>query len=233
MSTEPNKELRNFPEFIEFLQRRRAYTPSREISYAADLNGNRPEEITAGLNGSTVLEASETRATPYDLLQAGIEQINQNLASELLSKIGAYTPDFFEKLVVDLLLAMGYGGSREDAGEKIGKSGDGGIDGIIREDRLGLDIIYIQAKRWKNNVGRPEVQQFVGALQGQRARKGVFITTSDFTREAREYTLGSDTKIVLINGDELAHFMIEHNVGVSLVTTYDVKRLDSYYFSED
>ena len=127
---------------------------------------------------------------------------------------------------------MGYGGSRRDAGERIGKSGDGGIDGIIKEDRLGLDTIYIQAKRWQGSVGRPEIQKFVGALQGQRAKKGVFITSSTFTADAIEYGSRIDTKVVLIDGEQLANLMIDFDVGVSVVGSYIVKRIDSDYFEE-
>lgn len=122
------------------------------------------------------------------------------------------SPAFFERLVIELLVKMGYGGSIKDAGKAIGKSGDGGIDGIIKEDRLGLDIIYVQAKRWDYCVGSPEIQKFVGALAGQGAKKGVFITTSYFSKDAIKYTPKNDTKIVLIDGEELAQFMIEHNL---------------------
>ena len=135
-------------------------------------------------------------------------------------------------MVVELLVEMGYGGSRRDAARAVGKSGDGGIDGIIDEDRLGLDVIYIQAKKWSpdNPVGRPDIQKFVGALQGRRARKGIFITTSRFTTGARDYARQIETKVVLIDGERLADLMIDHNVGVSPLTTYDVKRIDSDYF---
>ena len=154
---------------------------------------------------------------------------------ELLQTIKSCSPAFFERLVIDLLLKMGYGGTRRDAGAAIGKSGDGGIDGIIKEDRLGLDIVYIQAKRWDNNntVGRPEIQKFAGALQGQRARKGIFITTSDFTSSAREYTSIIDSKIVLIDGDTLAQLMIDFNIGVTSIASYELKRVDSDYFTEE
>ena len=128
---------------------------------------------------------------------------------------------------------MGYGGTRRDAGEAVGRSGDGGIDGIIKEDRLGLEIIYIQAKRWENTVGRPEIQKFVGALQGQRARKGVFITTSDFTKEAVNYVSQVETKVILIDGEQLAQLMIDHHLGVSTVSSYEIKKPDSDYFAED
>jgi restriction system protein len=142
-------------------------------------------------------------------------------------------PRVFEQLVVDVLVKMGYGGSREDAGQAVGGTGDGGIDGIIKEDRLGLDTIYVQAKRWEGPVGRPDIQKFAGALQGHRARKGVFITTSNFTRDAEDYVSRIDSKIVLIDGASLAKLMIEHDVGVNAVETFRIKRLNSDYFSEE
>jgi len=132
-----------------------------------------------------------------------------------------------------LIVRMGYGGSLRDAGQAIGRSGDEGIDGIIKEDRLGLDVIYMQAKRWENTVGRPEIQKFAGALQGQRAKKGIFITTSDFSKEALEYAAKIDNKIILIDGEQLAQLMIDYNIGVTPVTTYEIKRIDSDYFVED
>lgn len=178
-------------------------------------------------------EVAETR-TPEESLESEYQKIRNNLASQLLERIKQASPAFFEKLVVELLVKMGYGGSRSDAGKAVGKSGDGGIDGIIKEDRLGLDVIYIQAKRWDGNtVGRRDVQQFAGALQGQRASKGIFLTTSKFTNEAHEYVSKIGSKIVLIDGEQLAQLMIDHNVGVSLSTTYEIKRIDSDYFTED
>ena len=155
------------------------------------------------------------------------------LASDLLERVKACSPAFFERLVVELLVKMGYGGSLTDAGKAIGKSGDHGIDGIIKEDRLGLDVIYLQAKKWENTIGRPDIQQFAGALQGQRARKGVFITTSTFSSEARQYATAIDTRIVLIDGTELARLMIAHGVGVTPLAVYELKRVDSDYFSEE
>jgi restriction system protein len=152
------------------------------------------------------------------------------LADEILSRIAQMPPAFFEKLVVDLLVAMGYGGSQRDAGRAVGPGADEGIDGVIKEDRLGLETIYIQAKRWQATVGRPEIQRFAGALQGQRARKGIFITTSDFTREAETYAASIQNTIVLVNGAQLAELMIDHGIGVTLVNTYEIKRLDSDYF---
>jgi restriction system protein len=143
------------------------------------------------------------------------------------------SPTFFERLVVEVIVKMGYGGTRQDAGKAVGKSGDGGIDGIIKEDKLGLDAIYIQAKRWDNTVGRPEIQKFVGALTGQRAKKGLFITTSEFSADAEDYVSRIDAKVVLIDGEILAQLMIDHNVGVSTVNTYELKKVDSDYFAEE
>ena len=141
-------------------------------------------------------------------------------------------PDFLERVVVDLVVRMGYGGSRKDAGEALGRSGDEGIDGIIKEDPLGLDIIYLQAKRWEGTVGRPEIQKFAGALQGQRARKGIFITTSSFSSEALNYVSMIESKIILIDGTRLAKLMFDHGIGVSSASTYEVKRIDSDYFTD-
>ncbi len=143
------------------------------------------------------------------------------------------SPEFFERLVVGLLVSMGYGGSLRDAGRAIGRSGDGGIDGVINEDQLGLDVIYVQAKRWQNTVGRPEIQSFAGSLDGVKAKKGIFITTSGFSREAEDYTSRIDKRIVLIDGERLARLMYDHGVGVTLVETFLVKRLDLDYFIEE
>lgn len=170
---------------------------------------------------------------PTERLEEAYRDSRASLAAELLDQVSRVSPRFFEQLVLDLLLAMGYGGSIEDAASAVGRAGDGGIDGIIKEDKLGLDVVYVQAKRWQQNVGRPEVQAFVGALAGKKARKGVFITTSDFTREAREYVLGLEPKIVLIDGRQLAELMIDHDVGVTTVQTYRLKRVDLDYFESD
>jgi restriction system protein len=203
--------LEQFPEFQEF---------------RATANKNKDE-----VKSSVSIATSEQ--TPEEALEFAHQSIRQSLAQELLSRILSCSPRFFEDLVVELLVAMGYGGSRRDAGERVGQSGDGGIDGIIKEDRLGLDTIYIQAKRWQGNVGRPEIQKFVGALQGQRARKGVFITTSAFTADAIDYASRIDTKVVLIDGQHLANLMMDFDVGVSVAATYAVKRIDSDYFEEE
>lgn len=172
-------------------------------------------------------------ATPEEALEDAYATLRANLESELLQRVSTASPAFFERLVVDLLVRMGYGGSFRDAGQAVGKSGDGGIDGIIKEDRLGLDVIYLQAKRWEAVVGRPEVQKFAGALQGHRARKGVFITTSGFSKEAREFAERIESKIVLIDGEQLAGLMADNGVGVSLVSAYELKRVDSDYFTEE
>jgi len=201
--------LEQFPEFIEF----------REAS--------RPENGTAAAT-----ELPQSKTTPEEAIELAHQGLRVQLAAELLARILSCSPTFFEQLVVELLVKMGYGGSRRDAGERIGQSGDGGIDGIIKEDRLGLDTIFIQAKRWQGSVGRPEIQKFVGALQGQRAKKGVFITTSNYTAEASDYATRIDTKVVLIDGRQLAGLMIDFDVGVAAAATYFVKRIDSDYFEE-
>lgn len=170
--------------------------------------------------------------TPEEALESAYVRLRESLAADLLQQMKTASPNLFEKLVVELLVKMGYGGSRQDAGHAIGKSGDEGIDGIINEDRLGLDTIYVQAKRWDATVGRPEVQKFAGALQGQRAKKGVMLTTSSFSSEAREYVSRIDNKIVLIDGNRLAELMIDNDLGVSPVATYQMKRIDTDYFTE-
>ena len=181
-------------------------------------------------NGSADDEAVQT---PQESLEASYQRLRRELAAELLERIRGCPPQFFEKLVVDLLVSMGYGGSRRDAGQAIGRSGDGGIDGIIKEDKLGLDVIYIQAKRWDANIGRPVVQGFAGSLMGQRAGRGVFITTSRFTQDATEFVKHIDKTIVLMDGEQLAQLMIDHGVGVAEVATYSVKKIDSDYFGDD
>jgi restriction system protein len=201
--------LQQFPEFQAFKQRKRHKDPDREIQWDSDIIFD---------------------DTPEDILASAYRVLSESLEQELLEAVKQATPKFFEHLVVDLLVKMGYGGNRTDAGQALGKTGDGGIDGIINEDRLGLDVIYIQAKRWEGTVGRPDIQRFAGALQGQRAKKGVFITTSNFSREAKEYAALIETRIILIDGTRLAELMVEHNIGVSIVEAYEVKKLDSDYF---
>lgn len=208
------KFLRQFPEFQEFTR-----------------VNKQNETITLESNLST----SDQEQNPEELLENSYQEIRQALATDLLSILRKLSPDAFEKLVVELLVKMGYGGSIRDAGKAVGKSGDQGIDGIIKEDRLGLDIIYIQAKRWADNnaVGRPEIQKFVGALAGQGAKKGIFITTSYFTQEALEYAPRNEIKIVLIDGEELSQLMIDYNLGVSTQKIYEIKRIDHDYFGDE
>ena len=172
-------------------------------------------------------------STPREIMDAGYQEMRRDLSQELLNRIKSSPPRFFEQLVVDLLVAMGYGGSRIDAGEAVGQSGDGGVDGIIKEDRLGLDAIYLQAKRWENTVGRPVVQAFAGSLDGYRARKGVLITTSQFSPEAKDYVSRIEKKIVLIDGEELAKLMMDYGIGVATDAVYEIKRLDTDYFEEE
>lgn len=178
-------------------------------------------------------EAEANNKTPEEALENAYQKIRDDLAADLRKRLKTCSPAFFERLVVEVIVKMGYGGTRLDAGKAIGKSGDGGIDGIIKEDKLGLDAIYIQAKRWDNTIGRPEIQKFVGALTGQRAKKGLFITTSEFSAESEDYVSRIDAKVVLIDGETLAQLMIDHGVGVSTVNTYELKKVDSDYFSEE
>lgn len=171
-----------------------------------------------------------TDLTPEEILENSSQELRNELSHDLLERVKSCSPEFFERLVIDLLVAMGYGGSKSEAGQRVGKSGDGGIDGIIKEDKLGLDVVNIQAKRWQNPVGRPDIQAFVGSLAGNRAKKGVFITTSKFTDGAIDYVSRIEQKIVLIDGEELAQLMIDHDIGVSEESRYIVKKIDLDYF---
>ena len=171
--------------------------------------------------------------TPEEAMEDSYQTIREGLGSDLLQRLKTGSPAFFERLVVELLVKMGYGGSRIDAGKAIGRSGDEGVDGIINEDRLGLDTIYIQAKRWEGTVSRPEIQKFAGALQGFRAKNGIFITTSAFSREAADYAAKIDSKIVLIDGERLWSLMLDNGIGVTTVATYAIQRVDNDYFSEE
>jgi restriction system protein len=171
--------------------------------------------------------------TPAEAIDSAIQSVRSAVAAELLDRIKAAPPEFFEKLVVDLLLAMGYGGSRRDAGEAVGRSGDGGIDGVIKEDRLGLDAVYIQAKRWEAPVGRPVVQMFAGSLDGQKATKGVLITTSAFTAEARAYVQSIGKRIVLVDGNHLAELLMDNEIGVVTEATYRLVRVDVGFFEPE
>ena len=196
-------------------------------------NGTTKEVEKTSVESSAKSVVDEEDRTPEEILEASWKAIRENLETEVLDQIKQVSPAFFERLVVDVLVAMGYGGERLGAARAVGQSGDGGIDGIIDEDPLGLDVIYLQAKRWEGVVGRPEIQKFAGALQGRRAKKGVFITTSSFTRDASEYATLIDNRIVLIDGRRLARLMIDHDVGVSAVEQYMIKRLDTDYFVEE
>ncbi len=204
--------LSRFPEFIEF---------------------QRPARPAAAEENGTNESAAETDS-PDDLMATGYLNRRRQIEQDVLAKVKSCSPEFFERLVVKLVTAIGYGGSLADAGKAIGKSGDGGIDGVIKEDKLGLEQIYIQAKRWDSaSVGRPEIQKFVGALHGKRARKGIFLTTSSFTKDAEEYAAGLDFKVILIDGLQLAELMFDYGVGVSTESTYVVKHIDSDFFEDE
>ncbi len=196
-----------------------------------------PEFQESRTGGRGQIETSSDRAldgvTPAEAIEAAIATIRQAVGAELLERIKAAPPDFFERLVIDLLLQMGYGGSRRDAGAAVGRSGDGGIDGVIKEDRLGLDAVYIQAKRWEGSVGRPVVQMFAGSLDGQKATKGVLITTSSFTADAREFSRTIGKRIVLIDGAQLAELLIDNEVGVVTEATYRLVRVDPGFFGPE
>jgi restriction system protein len=206
------KYLKTLPEFKEW---QKTYNNSKKIGSSTEIE----EEI-------------ETEKTPEELLDYSVQKIRNELSEELLDKIKTCSPRFFEQLVVDLLIKIGYGGSRKEAGSIVGKSGDGGIDGIIKEDKLGLDTIYIQAKRWENTVPIGQIRDFAGSLLQQKAKKGIFLTTSDFPNTAYEFVKSIEHKIVLINGKELANYLIEYNVGIQPKKFYEIKKLDLDYFEE-
>lgn len=205
--------LKQYPEIIEFLK------------------GNRDEKGSLSQNPSS--DEKLLNETPQELIARGYQSIRNTLEKDLIERLKAVSPKFFEEIVVELLVKMGYGGSIAEAGNATKYTNDEGIDGIIKEDKLGLDVIYIQAKRWEGTVSRPEIQKFVGALAGQRAKKGVFITTSNFSKEAISYAGQMDTKIVLIDGEQLAQYMIDYNLGVSVQNNYEIKKIDSDYFDEE
>lgn len=191
-------------------------------------------ETKGPANGTAAAEATSANAeTPEEHLDSSYQALRKELGLTLLQQVMKCTPAFFEQLVVDLLVSMGYGGSRADAGKAVGQSGDEGIDGIIKEDRLGLDIVYLQAKRWQNPVGRPQVQSFVGSLVGKGATKGVMLTTSRFTEDAQNFVKHLQQKVVLIDGEELATLMMDFDVGVATAATYAVKKIDLDYFGEE
>ncbi|MGH9159909.1 MAG: restriction endonuclease [Vicinamibacteraceae bacterium] len=203
--------LMRYPSFVEFAQAKAPKAPAA---------------------GSQV-EPEAAEATPRERIDAAVKELSQELADDLLAKVKASSPQFFERLVIDLLRAMGYGGSYAEAAALLGRSGDAGLDGVIRQDRLGLEAVYVQAKRWENTVGRPTVQAFAGSLEGARARKGVLLTTATFSPEAQAYVKGIEKRIVLIDGPELVSLMVEHNIGVSVEARIEMKRLDHDYFENE
>lgn len=207
------KVLAQFEEFHEF----RGRSPTATV---------KPSTSEGGAEGG----ADET---PEEQIEHAHRLMRSALAAEVLDRVKEQSPGFFEQLVLDVLQAMGYGGSQEDAITRLGQSGDEGVDGVIREDELGLDLIYVQAKLWGNSVGRPEIQKFFGALHGKRAGKGVFITTSSFTREAVSFANNVTPRVILVDGKELARFMINYGVGVATDRTYEIKRIDLDYFAGD
>ena len=213
-------DLEQFAEFVDFQTRRRPTSGSGQ-------------QVQADPATSAPVSVPE-KVTPEEAMASAYAALNSALAQDLLERVKAMPPVFFEQLIVKLMLRLGYGGTADDAGQTLGKSGDGGVDGVINQDKLGLEKIYLQAKRWTDGtVGRPEIQRFIGALSGQGASKGVFITTSTFSQEAKEFArFVPNFKISLVDGVELARLMIEHNLGVSLVERYEVKRVDSDFFAE-
>ena len=203
-----NKLLTHYEEFKEFKKKKRKVEEETEVIEFQD-------------------------KTPEEAFETAYENLRTELLSDILEHLKISDPTLFEKIVIEVLVKMGYGGSLRDAGKAIGKSGDEGIDGIIKEDRLGLDIIYVQAKRWEATVGRPEIQKFAGALQGQRAKKGIFISTSNFSKDAIDFASKIESKIILIDGDQLAEYMIDFNVGVTTTSKYELKKIDLDYFVDE
>jgi restriction system protein len=212
--------LNQFPSFVAF----RASGSAR--------SADDPTEAGSPTEAATSAKEPPLAQTPEEAISEAAQTLRGQLAAELLERVSRGSPAFFERLVVDLLQAMGYGGASSASGQVTGRSGDGGIDGIITEDRLGLDAVYLQAKRWQANVGRPTVQEFAGAMQGHKADKGVIITTSEFTPEARDYVRTISTRIVLIGGKQLVNLMIDHGVGVRTVETYVIRKVDADYFED-
>lgn len=224
ITTEGRKVLNDPPDMVDIAYLRR-YSGIQEFLAKSTADG--------GSSGGQQAAATTSEVSPIEAMETAAETIRAELADEILEQIKALSPAFFERLVVELLVKMGYGGSIRDAGRAIGKSGDGGIDGIIKEDRLGLDTIYVQAKRYDSqSIGRPAVQTFAGALQGVRARKGVFLATSTFTEDAQDFASSIDARIILIDGQQLARYMIDHNVGVTVTHAFEIKRIDADFFDE-
>jgi restriction system protein len=215
-ATLDRESLKVYPSFVLFLSKHVSGAPTE----GGAITGDR-------------LPSEPLTETPEESIESAFGVLRSALADELIERLKAGSPEFFERTVVRLLVAMGYGGSLADAGHVMGKPGDGGIDGLIKEDKLGLDAVYIQAKRWEGTVGRPAVQGFAGSMEGVRARKGVFITTSSFSKDAYDYVERIERKIVLIDGEQLAELMIDHDVGVTTARTYTVKKADLDFFAED
>ena len=205
------------------------------LSQFEELRAFRATSPTTGSKPTTDVESEPSGAehTPEEQIDVAYRLLRSALAAEVLERVMEQSPAFFEQLVLDVLRAMGYGGTHEDAASRLGQSGDEGIDGVIREDELGLDLIYVQAKRWQNPVGRPDIQKFFGALHGKRASKGVFITTSSFTAEASAFAESVTPRVILVDGKELARLMIEYGVGVTSSRRYEIKRIDLDYFASD
>lgn len=227
MTNRGKEILHDNPPFINV-----KYLTSKFNDYKNLITGYRKKENNKNISIENETDDIDSDQTPEEQIELEYQKIRASLQVEILNKLKSVHPTFFEKIVVELLVKMGYGGSIHDAGKAIGKSGDEGIDGIIKEDKLGLDVIYVQAKRWEGVVGRPELHKFVGALAGQGAKKGIFITTSDFTKEAASYTPKNETKIVLIDGEKLSQYMIDYNLGVSIENSFEIKKIDSDYFEE-
>ncbi len=219
LSTNPEnlsvEYLTRFPEFVDFRGRIKSSKKNERV-------------IEPKSNQDSV-----AKQMPEELIEAGYDEILETLKQNLLQQVMSCSPRFFENMVVELLVKMGYGGSLQDAGQAVGKSGNGGIDGIIKEDKLGLDLIYIQAKRWESNVPIKEIRDFIGSLVGKRATKGIFITTADFPKEAHNFVQSIQQRVILINGQQLAQFMVDYDVGVSKQATYDIKKIDADYFVEE
>lgn len=211
-----NKYLQQFPEFAVFKTKRNA-------------QGNDSPDINECPDS---LIDEEEEKSPEETIEIAYEQIRRELCADLIQQIMKCSPTFFDRMLIDLLVKMGYGGTRQEAGQAVSRNNEGGIEGLIKEDRLGLNTIYLQAKRWGGVVGRPEIQKFVGALHGHRAKRGIFITTSKFTHEAEEYAAGLETKVVLLDGELLADLMIDYNIGVAPDRSYEIKRIDSDYFAD-
>ena len=231
LSTPRRGTYRIAPRGLEVLRSKPQRIDNELLSRFAELNEFRERSRHRTARDATNDPDVET---PQERLDAAYLGLRESIEAELLQQVKAASPPFFEQLVVQLLVKMGYGGSLEDAGRAVGRSGDGGIDGIINEDRLGLDVVHIQAKRWdQKTIGRPDVQSFAGSLDGVRARKGIFITTSSFSQDARSYVERIDKRIALIDGVTLARLLFDFGVGVTTVAAYDVKRIDADFFAEE